>query len=129
MYIMDRDLEDKQNVLKIDDHNASLKHTSLNLSIYYGFSALDPANVTEKEWEEFTKGNIEKTFKELGSARQLRSYVDVLLKQVINDLKSQYNTVNNTFRARIEELKQIKTKTEVNIIITKAFLQFRNYAK
>lgn len=115
MYIIDRDLEDKQNVLKLDEHNASLKHTSLNLSIYYGFAPLDPANVTENEWEEFTKENIEKTFKELGSARQLRTYVNILLKQVIDDLKAQYSNVNNAYRARIDELKQAKTKTEVNI--------------
>lgn len=110
---MDRDLEDKHTVLKLDEHNAFLKHTSLNLSIYYGFSPLDPANITEKEWEEFTKQNIEKTFKELATARQLRSYVDILLKQVIDDLKAQYNAVNNAFRARIDELKLEKTKTEV----------------
>lgn len=112
---MDRDLEDKYNVLKIDEHNASLKHTSLNLSIYYGFTPLDPSNVTEKEWADFSRDNIEKAFKELASARQLRSYVDILLKQVIDDLKAQYYAVNNAFRARIEELKQAKTKTEVNI--------------
>lgn len=40
---MDRDLEDKGNVLKIDGHNLSLKHTSLNLSMYHGFTPLDPA--------------------------------------------------------------------------------------
>lgn len=110
---MDRDLEDKHNVLKLDKHNASLKHTSLNLSIYYGFTPLDPASITEKEWEEVTKENIQKTFKELGAARQLRSYVDILLKQVINDLKSQYHIVNNAYRERVEELKRTKMKTEV----------------
>lgn len=112
---MDHDLEDKQNVLKLDGQNASLTHTSMNLSIYYGFAPLDPANVTEKEWEEFTQENLEKTFRELASARQLRSYVDILLKQAIDDLKAQFNGVNNAFRTRIDELKQAKTKTEVRV--------------
>lgn len=43
VYFMDRDLEDKGNVLKIDEHNLRLKHTSLNLSMYHGFTPLDPA--------------------------------------------------------------------------------------
>lgn len=111
---MDHDLEDKQGVVNIDEHNGSLKHTSMSLSIYYGFAPLDPANITEKEWEDFTRENLEKQFKELSSTRQLRSYVDILLKQVIDDLIAQYNTVNNAFRTRIDELKEIKTKMEVN---------------
>lgn len=40
---MDRDLEDKGNVLKLDEHNLQLKETSLNLSMYHGFAPLDPA--------------------------------------------------------------------------------------
>lgn len=40
---MDRDLEDKSNVLKIDGHNLALKETSLNLSMYHGYTPLDPA--------------------------------------------------------------------------------------
>lgn len=45
IYFMDRDLEDKGNVLKIDDHNLKLKQTALNLSMYHGFTPLDPAYV------------------------------------------------------------------------------------
>lgn len=45
IYFMDRDLEDKDNVLKIDEHNLELKETSLNLSMYHGFTPLDPALV------------------------------------------------------------------------------------
>ncbi|KAJ8984710.1 hypothetical protein NQ317_004971 [Molorchus minor] len=113
IYFMDRDLEDKGNVLKIDKHNLFLKETSLNLSIYHGFAPLDPANITLDEWEQFTKESIEKAAKEINSARQLRSYVDTLLKQVIDDLWSQYHTVNEAFRKRIEETKEAKTKMEV----------------
>ncbi|CAH1155046.1 unnamed protein product [Phaedon cochleariae] len=113
VYFMDRDLEDKSNVMKIDQHNTSLTNTSLNLSIYHGFSPLDPANISLQEWEQYTRQNIEKSAKEINSARQLRSYVDVLLKQVIDDLQNQYHAVNNAFRRRIEELKEAKTKMEV----------------
>lgn len=43
IYFMDRDLENKDNVLKIDQHNLNLNETSLNLSMYHGFTPLDPA--------------------------------------------------------------------------------------
>ncbi|XP_023021555.1 tektin C [Leptinotarsa decemlineata] len=113
VYFMDRDLEDKGNVLKIDQHNSALTNTSLNLSIYHGMTPLDPANITLQEWEQFTNQNIEKAAKEINSARQLRSYVDILLKQVFEDLTAQFHSVNNAFRYRIEELKEAKTKMEI----------------
>lgn len=42
-YTLVRDLEDKTNVLAIDKHNAALKETSLNLSLYTGRASLNPA--------------------------------------------------------------------------------------
>lgn len=56
--------------------------------------------------------NLERAAKEINSARQLRSYVDTLLKQVIEDLRDQWHTVNNAFRDRIELVKEAKTKLE-----------------
>ncbi|KAL1491392.1 hypothetical protein ABEB36_011996 [Hypothenemus hampei] len=112
-YFMDRDLEDKANVAKIDYHNSTLKPTSLNLSIYYGFTPLNQGRITNEEWEEFTKQNIEKAAKEINSARQLRSYTDIILKQAIEDLWDQYHAVNSAFKRRIAEVKDAKTKMEV----------------
>lgn len=43
IYTLVRDLEDKTNVLAIDKHNAGLKETSLNLSLYEGHAPLNPA--------------------------------------------------------------------------------------
>ncbi|KAF2901753.1 hypothetical protein ILUMI_04431 [Ignelater luminosus] len=113
IYFIDRDLEDKDNVLKIDGYNLSLNETSLNLSMYHGFAPLDPSNITAEEWEHFTRQNIERAAKEITSARSLRAYVDTLLKQVIEDLWHQYHTVNEAFRRRIEETKEAKTKLEI----------------
>ena len=42
-YTLKIDLEDKGNVLLIDKHNARLKETDLNLSIYHGKLPLNPA--------------------------------------------------------------------------------------
>lgn len=43
LYYMDHDLEDKENNLRIDKHNLTLKETNLNLSLYHGTSRLDPS--------------------------------------------------------------------------------------
>ena len=45
LYHMDHDLEDKENNIRIDQHNLNLKESSLNLSIYHGTSALNPSSV------------------------------------------------------------------------------------
>lgn len=45
LYFMDRDLEDKDNALKIDKHNALLNENSLNLSMYHGFTPMDVSYV------------------------------------------------------------------------------------
>lgn len=69
--------------------------------------------VTNEEWEEFTKNNIEKAAKEINSARQLRAYTDIIIKQAIDDLWNQYNAVNSAFKRRISEIREAKTKMEV----------------
>lgn len=69
--------------------------------------------MTNEEWEEFTKNNIEKAAKEINSARQLRAYTDIIIKQAIDDLWDQFNAVNNAFRRRIAEIREAKTKLEV----------------
>lgn len=43
LYYMDHDLEDKENNLRIDRHNLTLRETNMNLSIYHGTSRLDPS--------------------------------------------------------------------------------------
>ncbi|CAH1108219.1 unnamed protein product [Psylliodes chrysocephalus] len=112
-YFMDRDLDDKGLTKKIDLYNKSITNTSLNLSIYHGFAPLDPSNITLQEWQKFCMDNIQNASRELTSCRQLRTYVDTLLRQGVHDLLTQYNATNNAFRKRIEELKENKTKMEV----------------
>ncbi|XP_075217942.1 tektin C [Lycorma delicatula] len=112
IYTLVRDLEDKTNVLVIDKHNASLKETSLNLSMYQGIASLNPADITKEEWRAFSQQNIDDAVKELVAGRPLRSYIDMLLLQVIEDLLKQYNIVNEAFKERIEEYKESKGKLE-----------------
>ncbi|XP_034182718.1 tektin C [Osmia lignaria lignaria] len=113
LYYMDHELEDKENNLRIDRHNLTLKETSLNLSIYHGSSRLDPSTIELNEWEMQTNNNIIAASKEINSARPMRCYIDTIIKQIIEDLNEQKNVTDNAFRRRIEETKEAKTKLEL----------------
>ncbi|XP_024220709.1 tektin-1 [Bombus impatiens] len=113
LYYMDHELEDKENNLRIDKHNLTLKETNLNLSIYHGTSRLDPSTIELNEWEMQTNNNIVSASKEVNSARPLRCYIDTIIKQVINDLNDQKNATDEAFRRRIEETKEAKVKLEL----------------
>lgn len=59
-----------------------------------------------------TFNNIKDTAKELASAKTLRAYVDVLLKQVVDDIHKQTARTNEAFYSRISEMRYIKTQLE-----------------
>ncbi|XP_031848349.1 tektin C [Nomia melanderi] len=113
LYYMDHDLEDKENNLRIDRHNLTLKETSLNLSIYHGTSRLDPSTIELNEWEMQTNENIVAASKEINSARPMRCYIDTVIKQAVDDLNQQKDATDHAFRQRIEDIRDAKTKLEL----------------
>ncbi|KOC67219.1 Tektin-1 [Habropoda laboriosa] len=113
LYYMDHELEDKENNLRIDKHNLTLKETSLNLSIYHGISRLDPSTIELNEWEMQTNNNIIAASKEVNGARPLRCYIDTIIKQAVDDLIGQKSATDGAFRRRIEETKETKMKLEL----------------
>lgn len=110
MYLLDNDLEFKDTSLRIDENNLSLRPNSLQLS---KSPAVDPSRLhicayTITEWEQKTHHNIEQNARELNTAAQFRIYVDLLLKQFIEDMETQTMVTNNAFDIRIAETKHIK---------------------
>lgn len=55
---------------------------------------------------------IKRATQEVNKARQLCSYIDMLLKQVTEDLWKQFSVTNETFRQRIAETREAKLKLE-----------------
>lgn len=49
----------------------------------------------------------------MNSAKQLRCYIDTIIKQTIDDLNRQKNVTNEAFRQRIEQTREAKTKLEL----------------
>lgn len=66
-----------------------------------------------EEWELKTTESAEKAIKEKNAGLQLRVYVDILLKQITEDLFNQYHIVNEAFECRIKETKEAKMKLEL----------------
>lgn len=59
-----------------------------------------------------TLTNIQNAAKELNTAKPLRSYCDVILKQVIEDLTNQVGRTNEAFMKRISEIRYAKASLE-----------------
>lgn len=112
IYLLDRDLLNKEKSLKIDQNNLILRENLIELQIYEGKNSLDPFNSTDPEWIKETQRNIEGTVKEINLAKSLRSYIDIILKQIVEDLENQVQRTNEAFRNRISEMRYMKVKLE-----------------
>lgn len=70
-------------------------------------------SIALEEWEMKTKKNIDDSTKKIQSAKRIRSYIDLILKQIITDLINKKNLTDEAFRQRIEETTQAKEKLEL----------------
>lgn len=60
-----------------------------------------------------TNSNVIDANKEMNSGKQLRSYIDTIIKQTIDELNRQKNVTNEAFRQRIEQTREAKIKLEL----------------
>lgn len=65
------------------------------------------------EWELQTNSNVIDANKEVNSAKQLRCYIDTIIKQTTDDLDRQKNVTNEAFKQRIEQTREAKIKLEL----------------
>lgn len=112
IYLLDRDLSNKEKSVQIDEKNVEMKHNQMGMKVYDGSVPLDPYNNTDPEWIKVTNTNIENTAKEINSAQTLRSYIDQVLKQAAEDIRAQVERTNAAFCKRISEMRYTKTKLE-----------------
>lgn len=133
IYLLDRDLSNKGKSLGIDEVNLSLRPNQQHLSVYEGATPLDPlyvysayggnkyntmliilicSNTTNEEWIQVTRIAIQNTAKELNSAEPLRSYIDIILAQMVDDLTNQVGRTNEALAKRISETRYAKTVLE-----------------
>lgn len=72
--------------------------------------------MTPEEWEEFSNKNLLKAERENNSSSNLRSIIDGILMQSLDDLQKQCRAVNLAFEHRIEETQKAKTKLEDHLL-------------
>ncbi|XP_011251049.2 tektin-1 [Camponotus floridanus] len=113
LYYIDHDLENKDTNLHIDRRNIILKETDFHLSIYHDTLPLDKSTVTLNEWELQTNNNVISANKEVNDSKQLRCYIDTIIKQTIDDLNKQEDVTNEAFKQRIEQTREAKIKLEL----------------
>lgn len=68
--------------------------------------------VALNEWELQTNNNVIDANKEVNGAKQLRCYIDTIIKQTIDNLNKQKNVTNEAFKQRIEQTRETKIKLE-----------------
>ncbi|CRL03513.1 CLUMA_CG016208, isoform A [Clunio marinus] len=112
IYLLDRDLANKESSLHIDQQNLVLRENQIDMKIYEGKMDLDPFNSTVLEWTRETTKNIELCKQEIKCAMSLRSYVEIFLKQAVEDISNHFNRTNEQFRLRMEEMRYAKIKLE-----------------
>lgn len=70
------------------------------------------STTSQEEWERQTHLMVENTTKELAKSKQLRSYFDILMKEIIEDISKQVYRLNEIIRKRIAEYRRAKQVLE-----------------
>lgn len=84
----------------------------LTFSFLFFLLSVACSNSTVAEWSRETSKNIDLCKQEIKCAMSLRSYVEILFKQVVEDISDQFNRTNESFRTRMEEIRYTKMKLE-----------------
>ncbi|GAB0100179.1 Tektin [Sergentomyia squamirostris] len=113
MYQMDKDILLKASAQKIDEKCLEIKPTQLNLRVQAFNPEKETFASTMEAWQKMTLDTIGGSRREINKARSLRSFVDVLLKQVAEDIFSATEATNVVFAERIVEVKATKERLEV----------------
>jgi len=111
-YYLEKDMKDKLHANSIDNSCATLNNTSGGLHFTDSAVKVENNSVTPNEWEEFSNKNFLKADRERNSSINLRSVIDGVLTQTLNDLSKQCDTANIAFDKRIAETIDAKTKLE-----------------
>uniref|UniRef100_A0A6I8SRI6 Tektin n=1 Tax=Xenopus tropicalis TaxID=8364 RepID=A0A6I8SRI6_XENTR len=85
-YSLEKDLKDKFQALKIDNHCAGLTNNSPDIGYSANTVRIEANSVTPIEWEDFTNTNIVKAEKRRNNAVTLRSLIDGILSETASDI-------------------------------------------
>ncbi|XP_039266992.1 tektin-1-like [Styela clava] len=114
-YYLEKDLKDKAIARDIDSLCAELNNNTSGISFRANVVRIDSNSVTPHDWALFSNANIKKAEREKNSSITLRAGIDGVLKQTADDMQTQCNAVNLSFRERVAEMKDAKNKLEKHL--------------
>ncbi|XP_075052764.1 tektin-1 [Mixophyes fleayi] len=114
-YLLEKDLKDKFQALKIDDHCSTLTNNHPDIGYVSNVVTVQGNSVTPIEWEDYSNTNIDKAEKQRNNAVALRAMTDGILSETANDMHKQCDTVNFALKNRVAETKDAKNKLEVHL--------------
>lgn len=112
---LEADLKDKCTSFGLDSRCASLHNGSLGMSMHNAAVKIDPKSATPASYEHFSHENITNAEKERVSSCRQRELNEHTMHQTSNDLHKQAETVNESFRIRLQEMIIAKTNLEENL--------------
>ncbi|XP_068121983.1 tektin-1 [Hyperolius riggenbachi] len=114
-YSLEKDLRDKFQALKIDNHCNTLTNNTPEIGYPSNAVTVQENSVTPIEWEDFSNTNIEKAEKQRNNSVALRTIIDSILSETSSDMRKQCDTVNVAFTNRVAETKNAKNKLETHL--------------
>ena len=67
-------------------------------------------------WVKYTQENIARSQREREMSERLRGELDALLRACANEMWSMFNSVNNSFNARLQETTDAKNKLQAHLM-------------
>ncbi|KAK2187322.1 hypothetical protein NP493_169g01020 [Ridgeia piscesae] len=111
----DKDAKDKHHAQHLDDRMQQLRNTSAGIGFHPGIEGVDNTITVPYSWVKFTQENIARSQREREMSERLRGEIDALLRACANEMWSQFNSVNNSFNARIQETTDAKNKLQAHL--------------
>jgi tektin-3 len=111
----DMDARNKQHAQELDDRMHQLHNSSSGIGLFPGIETYDNTVSIPASWLQFTQENLARAQKEREASVKLRGDMDALMRQCANDMWNQFNCVNNSFGARVQETKDAKNKMQAHL--------------
>ncbi|XP_064424940.1 tektin-1 [Latimeria chalumnae] len=112
IYYLEKDLKDKYSAFKLDDYCNNLINNSPDIHYAPNVVKIEGNSVTPKEWEDFSNTNVLNADKQKNNSVALRGLIDGIISQTTDDMRKQCEAVNFSFRERLKETKEAKSKLE-----------------
>lgn len=115
IYELDGDLKYKDEVQELEELCVNLKESQLNLKLRDG--EFKRQGISMDEWNLLSFNRIKRAGNLIQQGNSLRSFVEIQLKEVVDNLRDQFHRTNEKFQERISEMKQTKLRLE-NVLRT-----------